>query len=131
MEQYVVISKVKKYIKETAGMSTSSSFIEKLNGDISQIIKGAADTAKSNGRKTVMGRDFNMFVDQPSIEQVLVVASKVKKLIKDECGLSTSTQVMEQLTIRVENICKQSIESAQSNKRKTVMDKDFESGDTL
>lgn len=131
MEQYVVISKVKKFIKEQSGMSTSASFLEKLNDEIVNSTKTAIDSAKTNSRKTVMGRDYNLFVEGKEVEQVLVVASKVKKMIKDEAGLSTSSQVMDQLTFRVETICKKAIENAQSDKRKTVLDRDFESPTSL
>lgn len=131
MEQLVVISKVKKFIKEQSGMSTSASFIEKLNDEITQATKTAIDSAKTNSRKTVMGRDYNLFVEEPKVETVLVVASKVKKMIKDESGFSTSGQVMDQLTARVETICKKAIENAQSSNRKTVLDRDFEEPTTL
>lgn len=131
MEQYVVISKIKKFIKDQSGMSTSASFLEKLNDEIVNSTKTAIDSAKNNSRKTVMGRDYNLFVEGKEVEQVLVVASKVKKMIKDEAGLSTSSQVLDQLSFRVETICKKAIENAQSDKRKTVLDRDFESPTSL
>lgn len=131
MEQYVVISKVKKYIKEQAGLSTSVSFLEKLNSEIFESTKSAIKSAQTNARKTVMGRDYNLFVDEPKIDQVLVVSSKVKKMIKEEAGLSTSSQVMDQLTFRVETICKKAINNAQNDKRKTVLDRDFETPVTM
>lgn len=131
MEQLVVISKIKKFIKEQSGMSTSASFIEKLNDEIAQATKTAIDSAKTNSRKTVMGRDYNLFIEEPNVDTVLVVASKVKKMIKDESGLSTSGQVMDQLTARVQTICKKAIENAQSSNRKTVLDRDFEEPTTI
>lgn len=57
---------------------------------------------------------------------VLVVASKVKKLIKDKSGMNTSSTVMETLTKVIERECQKAIEKAQADKRKTVMDRDFE-----
>ena len=55
----VVASKVKKYIKEKAGMNTASNTLSALT----DVIKGACDKAISNaqaeGRKTVMDRDVN------------------------------------------------------------------------
>jgi histone H3/H4 len=59
------------------------------------------------------------------MSEVLVVASKVKKLIKDKSGMSTSATVMEALTKVVEAECEKAIEKAQADKRKTVMDRDF------
>lgn len=57
---------------------------------------------------------------------VLVVASKVKKLIKDKSGMNTSSAVMEALTKVVERECQRAIERAQADKRRTVMDRDFD-----
>ena len=59
------------------------------------------------------------------MSEVLVVASKVKKLIKDKSGMNTSAAVMEALTKVVERECQRAIEKAQADKRKTVMDRDF------
>lgn len=131
MEMLIVVSKVKKHIKETAGMSTSQSFFAPLNADIYQSLDHAIAHAQRTERKTVMGRDFNLYVDSPTINENLVVASKIKKYIKDKNGYSTSSQCVEQLTIRVEKICAKAIENAQAAKRKTVMDKDFEAPTAL
>jgi histone H3/H4 len=60
------------------------------------------------------------------MSEVLVVASKVKKLIKDKSGMNTSSAVMEALTKVIERECQRAIEKAQADKRKTVMDRDFE-----
>jgi histone H3/H4 len=59
------------------------------------------------------------------MSEVLVVASKVKKLIKDKSGMNTSAAVMEALTKVVERECLRAIEKANADKRKTVMDRDF------
>ncbi len=60
------------------------------------------------------------------MSQVLVVASKVKAYIKEKSGMNTSAAVMEALTKAVERECDKAIENAKSEKRKTVMDRDFE-----
>lgn len=125
MDSLIVISKVKKYIKEKADMNTSAGFFEPLNADVAHACKEAMSHAQKLGRKTVMGKDFNLYVENSNIEEVLVVASKVKKFIKDEAGLSTSAQAIDQLTVRVQAACDKAIEKAQSEKRKTVMDRDF------
>ena len=62
------------------------------------------------------------------MSEVLVVASKVKKLIKEKAGMATSATVMETLTKIVEQECDRAIEKARSDKRKTVMDRDFSVG---
>lgn len=131
MESLIVISKVKKFIKEKADMNTSSGFFEPLNSDIVKSCRDALAHAQKLGRKTVMGKDFNLYVENANIEEALVVASKVKKLIKDEAGLSTSSQAIDQLTNRVQTICLKAIENAKADKRKTVMDRDFSAPTTL
>ncbi len=125
MESLIVISKVKKFIKEKADFNTSAGFFEPLNADIIKACRDAAAHTQKLGRKTVMGKDFNLYIENPNINEALVVASKVKKMIKDETGLSTSSQAIDQLTNRVQTICLKAIENAKEDKRKTVMDRDF------
>lgn len=125
MESLIVISKVKKFIKDQADFNTSANFFEPLNEDIIKACREAATHAQKIGRKTVMGKDFNLYVETANIEESLVVTSKVKKLIKDEFNLSTSSAAIDQLTNRVQTICRKAIENAQKEKRKTVMDRDF------
>lgn len=59
------------------------------------------------------------------MSQVLVVTSKVKAFIKENGDMNTSASVSEALTKIVEKACLKAIENAKSQKRKTVMDKDF------
>jgi histone H3/H4 len=131
MENLIVISKVKKFIKDTADFNTSANFFEPLNTDIVQSLDQAIAHVQKSTRKTVMGKDFNLYIDSPDIKEVLVVASKIKKYIKDKSGFSTSSQCPEQLTVRVEKICLQAIENAKKDKRKTVMDRDFQAPTTI
>lgn len=60
-----------------------------------------------------------------TMSEVLVVASKVKALIKARSQMNTSASVMEALSKIVERECMKAIENAKSDKRKTVMDRDF------
>ena len=53
----VVASKIKKYIKEKADMNTSASTMEALTAVLTRAIDQAIESAKSDGRKTVMDRD--------------------------------------------------------------------------
>lgn len=55
----------------------------------------------------------------------LVVASKIKKRIKDKSGLNTSSAVMDRLTEFVAKECDKAVENALRDNRKTVMDRDF------
>ena len=61
------------------------------------------------------------------MSEVLVVVSKVKKMIKETSDMNTSASAMLVLTKIVEAHCKKAIENARKEKRKTVMDRDFES----
>ncbi len=58
MEILVVVSKIKKKIKEMSGMNTSASAMEALTRVIEKECEKAINKAKSEGRKTVMNRDF-------------------------------------------------------------------------
>ncbi|MCO4753025.1 MAG: hypothetical protein KC478_01015 [Bacteriovoracaceae bacterium] len=125
VESLLVLSKVKKYIKDNYGCSTSANFFLPLNKDIGENLDAAIERAKNTGRKTVMGKDFSFYVQNPQVEQNLVVASKVKRYVKEKDGLSTSSQAFAQLSSRVQKICDESAKKALEAKRKTVMDRDF------
>ncbi len=58
-ENLVVVSKVKKYIKNKAGMNTSASVMDQLSKIVEKEIERAVQSAKSDNRKTVMDRDFH------------------------------------------------------------------------
>ena len=60
------------------------------------------------------------------MSEVLVVASKVKKYIKEKSGMATSANVMEKLTQIIQDECNKAIDAAQGDKRKTVMDSDVQ-----
>ncbi len=54
----IVTSKVKKLIKEKGGMNTSAETIDILSKAIEQLCLKGVDSAKADGRKTVMARDI-------------------------------------------------------------------------
>jgi len=58
-------------------------------------------------------------------KEVLVVASKVKGLIRESSGMNTSAAVMDILSEKVRSLCLQAVEKAKQEGRKTVMDRDF------
>ena len=57
--------------------------------------------------------------------EVLVVASKIKSYIKNKGDMKTSANVLEVLSDRIRTMCDQAVESARSDGRKTVLDRDF------
>lgn len=60
-----------------------------------------------------------------SDKEVLVVASKIKAYIKDKGDMKTSAAVLDALSDRLRAMCDQAVESARSDGRKTVLDRDF------
>jgi len=57
-EVLVVASKLKKYIKDRAGMNCSADVIEILSDYLRHQANDAIDKAREDGRKTVKARDF-------------------------------------------------------------------------
>ncbi len=57
-EVLVVASKLKNYIKTKSGMNTSGAVMDALSNKIRELCDRAIETAKGEGRKTVMDRDF-------------------------------------------------------------------------
>ncbi len=57
--------------------------------------------------------------------EVLVVASKVKAYIKEKGDMKTSASVLQALSDRIRSLSDQAIESARSEGRKTVLDRDI------
>ena len=54
----VVTSKVKRFIKDESGCNTSAETVEVLSKAVEQLCKKGVESAKSDGRKTVMARDI-------------------------------------------------------------------------
>ncbi len=57
-EVLVVTSKVKKFIKEKSTMNTSAETVDVLSKAIEQLCIRGIESAKADGRKTVMARDI-------------------------------------------------------------------------
>jgi len=56
---------------------------------------------------------------------VLVVTSKVKKLIKEKGDMNTSAETIAVLSQAIERLCLKGVESAKADGRKTVMSRDI------
>ncbi len=61
-----------------------------------------------------------------SDSDTLVVVSKLKKYIKERGDMNTSGTAAKALSDKVRVLCDTAIERARSERRKTVMDRDFE-----
>lgn len=57
-EILVVVSKVRKYVADRSGLNTSAEVYDTLTAKIKRLCDQAIEHAKSQGRKTVMTRDF-------------------------------------------------------------------------
>jgi len=58
-ETLVVVSKVKKLIRDRSGLNTSQEAVDALTAMVAVACGRAIEKAKEGGRKTVMGRDFS------------------------------------------------------------------------
>ena len=57
--------------------------------------------------------------------EVIVVASKVKAYIKGQGEMKTSANVLQTLSDRIRSLCDEAMDSARSDGRKTVLDRDI------
>ena len=57
-ETLIVASKLKNYIRTASGMNTSSAVIDVLSDRVRALCDQAIESARRDGRKTVMDRDF-------------------------------------------------------------------------
>lgn len=60
-------------------------------------------------------------------QDVLVVASKLKKYVKARSGMNTSDAVMQVISDRVRDLCDEAMRNAAADGRKTVKDRDVRS----
>lgn len=58
-------------------------------------------------------------------DEILIVASKLKKFIRARSGMNTSDGVMAVLSDHVRRVCERAIRHAAEDGRKTVLDRDF------
>ena len=59
-ETLVVVSKVKKHIKDSSGMNTSQTAIDEMTRQVLSMCEAAVANAANDGRKTVMDRDVQL-----------------------------------------------------------------------
>lgn len=59
------------------------------------------------------------------MSDVLVIASKVRKYIKEKGECNTSQETIQVLSQAIEALCKKGIDSAKAQNRKTVLGRDI------
>lgn len=64
-------------------------------------------------------------MDDSSSEDILIVASKLKKYIRASSGMNTSDGVMAVLSDHLRKLCDLAVRHASDDGRKTVLDRDF------
>lgn len=84
------------------------------------------DSRSERTAKRVIVRDGSSSRPAPTgvKTDVLVVASKVKKYMKEMDDMNTAASTMDELSERIILLCDKSIENARADGRKTVMDRD-------
>jgi histone H3/H4 len=126
-EVLIVVSRVKDYIKaQSGGMNTSSEIVGALSDIVKSLTDQAIESAKKDGRKTVLGRD----VPRPGASggDVLVVVSRLKAYISGKSQMRTSDEVLPVLSEEIRRLSVAAIERAKKDGRKTVMGRDFVAG---
>ena len=58
-EILLVVSKLKQYIRSVSGMNTAGNVAQVLSDTIRKLCDQAIEKARTDGRKTVMDRDFS------------------------------------------------------------------------
>jgi len=76
-------------------------------------------------RRRIVGKSASKVSSNPTSKEVLVVASKLKAYIKAKHDLNTSASTMEALSDIIRLCSDIAADSARSEGRKTLMDRDF------
>jgi len=84
---------------------------------------GRAGASQPEARKRALEERATALMSDSN--EVLVVASKIKTYIKEQGDMKTSASVLEALSDRLRSLCDQAIQSARSDGRKTVLDRDI------
>jgi histone H3/H4 len=136
-EVLIVASRLKDYLNQRAGMSTSDRVLRVLSDHVRELLDRSIEAAARDSRKTVMDRDLAPLVardesratgtrdpdDRP--DEIMVVVSKLKQYVKARSGMNTSDSVALVMSAHLRRMARQAIRHAIANDRKTVLDRDF------
>lgn len=137
-EVLVVSTRLKAYIHERAGMSTSDKVFNVLSDHVRELLDLAIAAAARDGRKTVMDRDLEPLTrsraqslatgapdrdDRP--RDIIMVVTKVKQYVKERSGMNTSDSVATVLSGHMRRLAREAIRKAAMDDRKTVLDRDM------
>jgi histone H3/H4 len=138
LDTLVVASRLKDYVRDRAGMSTSDRALGVLSDHLRSLMDDAILAAGKDGRRTVMDRDVTPLTspgagslasgahetdDRP--DEVWIVVSKLKQYVKSRSGMNTSDSVASVLSAHLRRVARQAIRKAAADDRKTLLDRDF------
>ena len=86
---------------------------------------GTESAAAGSGRVRRLVRSTAPPPPAPALEEVLIVASRLKEYVRLRSGYNTSDRVLEPLSEIVRRIADQAIENARRDGRMTVLDRDI------
>lgn len=121
MADLVTVSKVKEVISG-ADMRTDGSLPDALDEKVRNLLRGAINRAKENGRRTVRPEDLAGSGAEGSAS--LTVQSKVRGVISNE-DLRVDGSLPDALNGHVQSMLKEAIERAKANGRSTVRPHDL------
>jgi len=138
LDTLVVASRLKDYVRDRAGMSTSDRVLGVLSDHLRSLMDAAILVAGKDGRRTVMDRDVTPLTtrgeasfatgarevdDRP--DEIWVVVAKLKQYVKTRAGMNTSDSVAPVLSAHLRRLARQAIRRAATDDRKTLLDRDF------
>ncbi len=120
-EQLVTVSKVREVISG-ADMRTDSSLPDALNDRVADLLDGAIQRSRDNGRATVRPEDLaGRAASSPAS---LSVASRVKDVVKN-AGLRSDGSLGEAVNGHLQSMLSEAIDRARANGRSTVRPHDL------
>lgn len=136
-EVLVVGTRLRAYIQDRAGMSTSDRVFSVLSDHVREVLDQAIAAAGRDGRKTVMDRDVEPITRSraPSLatgaperddrpRDIIMIVTKVKQYVKERSGMNTSDSVAAVLSAHMRRLAREAIRKAAADDRKTVLDRD-------
>ncbi len=120
-ETVITISKVRNVVTG-AGMRTDGALPDELNQRVLDLLSGAMQRARDNGRSTVRPDDL---AGQRAFDPVgVTLAGRVQAVVRG-AGLRVGGNLIEALNGHVQAILREGIEKARSNGRSTVRPHDL------
>ena len=100
--------------------------VERHRGDSAGAIekKAPATPEQEPPKKRIIASSGSPSGGQTDEDEVLVVASKIRKYINDKSGMNTSASFYVALSEKLRGLCELAIQNARAEGRKTVMDRD-------